>query len=116
MRIAKVKIHQDSWGEINWISVKREHDGVIIPVKLIVGKHYMVEPINIQKKKHRGRICKITGFEKNDIGDPLKIKVQFQDNNRHGKVSVDDLIEHKRISKEIQPDPFILYLRELNQT
>ncbi|MED3498474.1 hypothetical protein ACEF06_22370 [Brevibacillus agri] len=117
MKISNIKIHQDSWGEIKWVSLRREHEGKTITVKLIPGNHYLVEPINPQKKKHRGRICTINGFEKNDIGDPLKIRVQFEDNNRHGKVSVDDLLEHKRNrKKERLPDPFILFLKELNQS
>ncbi|UED78122.1 hypothetical protein [Brevibacillus sp. DP1.3A] len=112
MRISKINVHLDSWGDINWISVRREYEGKDVKVKLIRGKEYLVEPINQQKKKHRGRICKITGFEKNDIFDPLKIKVQFADNNRHGKVAVDDLLEHRRRKKERKPDSFLLFLKD----
>ncbi|MFS0557425.1 hypothetical protein [Brevibacillus sp. 179-C9.3 HS] len=115
MKISKINVHQDSWGEINWVSLRREHEGETISVKLIPGNRYLVEPINPQKKKHRGRICKINGFEHNRIGDPLKILVQFEDNNRHGKVSIDDLLEHKRKQKkERRPDPFVAFLKELN--
>ncbi|MED1645575.1 hypothetical protein P4U99_20740 [Brevibacillus agri] len=117
MKISKVYIHQDSWGEINWVSFRREYEGKTITVKLIPGNHYLVEPINPQKKKHRGRICTIIGFEQNDIRDPLKILVQFSDNNRHGKVSIDDLLEFKRQrKKDRQPEPFVLFIKELNQS
>jgi len=115
VKIINIKVHSDSWGEINWVSVKRKEEEKVSTVKLIPGKQYIVEPLNPQKKKHRGRICTITGFEINQIGDTLKIKVQFTDNNRHGKVSVEDLLEHKRRGKrEIHPDPLVLYLQELN--
>ncbi|WP_340701621.1 hypothetical protein [Brevibacillus borstelensis] len=114
MRISNIKVHLDSWGEINWVSVRREQDGKSVTIKLIPGNKYLVEPINLQKKKHRGRICTINGFERNNIGDPLKIRVQFEDNNRHGKVSVTDLVDVKRKKQVREPDPFVIFLKELN--
>lgn len=60
-------------------------------LNIVVGEEYVVEPMNPQKQKHRGRPCVVTGFVQDDIGTAHKVKVQFLDNHRPGRVDLDDL-------------------------
>lgn len=60
-------------------------------LNIVIGEEYVVEPMNPQKLKHRGRPCVVKGFVRDDIGTPVKVKVQFLDNLRPGRVDIDDL-------------------------
>ncbi|QDV67679.1 hypothetical protein Poly24_13810 [Rosistilla carotiformis] len=59
-------------------------------VTLTIGETYRVEPLNPQKKKHRGRVCAILEFD--DDFMPGFASVRFHDNNRVGKVDLSDLV------------------------
>jgi len=62
-------------------------------VTLKVGKEYVVQPLNSQKKKHRDRHCMILDFVPVSEDHPRDIvaKVRFLDNNRIGRVELEDL-------------------------
>ena len=59
-----------------------------------VGKEYVVQPMNILKKKHRNRRCVVLGFVPVSDSHPRDIvaKVRFLDNNRIGRTELDDLV------------------------
>lgn len=61
--------------------------------KIKIGSQYIVEPINKNKKKHRGRRCIIQGFDYNVRNHPSKARVKFLDSGRIGKIELDDLME-----------------------
>lgn len=58
---------------------------------LVIGQYYRVEPINVQKMRHRGRECEVRKFLQTPHGG--KVSVKFSDNGRYGRVDFDDLLE-----------------------
>ncbi|GEN33794.1 MULTISPECIES: hypothetical protein [Aneurinibacillus] len=61
-------------------------------VKIELGKEYVVQPVNVLKKKHRDRRCIVIGFIQDDTGVPRDARVKFLDTNRTGRVSIRDLV------------------------
>jgi hypothetical protein len=59
-----------------------------------VGKDYVIQPVNILKKKHRNRRCTVLGFVPVSDSHPRDIvaKVRFRDNNRTGRAELEDLV------------------------
>jgi hypothetical protein len=60
-------------------------------VTAVIGAEYEIDPLNPQKKKHRGRRCVVLDFVRDDRGQAYKVVVRFLDNNRRGRVDIDDL-------------------------
>jgi hypothetical protein len=54
---------------------------------------YIIEPVNKQRKKNRGR--KVTLIEIKQVENEVIAKVKYLDTNRSGKVSLSDLNEIK---------------------
>jgi hypothetical protein len=63
-----------------------------------VGKEYVIQPLNILKKKHRDRRCLVLGFVAVSDSHPRDIvaRVRFRDNNRIGRAELDDLVSIRR--------------------
>jgi hypothetical protein len=59
-----------------------------------VGKEYVIQPLNMLKKKHRNRRCVVLGFVPVSDSHPTDIvaRVRFRDNNRIGRAELDDLV------------------------
>jgi hypothetical protein len=57
-----------------------------------IGDTYWVQPDNPQKLKHRGKQCIVKKFEKDDLGNYVEAIVTFLDNNRTGRVDLEDLV------------------------
>ncbi|MGG1594192.1 hypothetical protein [Terribacillus saccharophilus] len=53
------------------------------------GNHYVVNPLNKQKKKHLGRYVMLKGIESDE--GILSAEVKYLDTNRSGKIILDDL-------------------------
>ncbi|WP_339820666.1 hypothetical protein MKZ15_06170 [Paenibacillus sp. FSL R7-0216] len=58
---------------------------------LRIGDYYTVIPDNPLKMKHRDRTCEIVEFVFDELKNPIKAKVKFEDNNRIGRVDLSDL-------------------------
>jgi hypothetical protein len=63
-----------------------------------VGREYVIQPLNTQKKKHRNRRCVVLGFVPVSEFHPRDIvaRVRFLDNNRIGRTELDDLVSVRR--------------------
>ena len=63
-------------------------------VEIETGKEYIVQPLNPQKLKNRGRHCLILDFVPRSGSDAndLVAKVRYTDNNRIGRAELSDLI------------------------
>lgn len=63
-----------------------------------VGKDYVIQPVNILKKKHRTRRCTVLAFVPVSDSHPTDIvaKVRFRDNNRIGRAELEDLVSAGR--------------------
>ncbi len=63
-------------------------------VVLEVGKEYLVSPINERNMQNRGRVCILLEFVPYSYDKPEDILalVKFSDNNRQGRVELEDLI------------------------
>lgn len=57
-----------------------------------IGDTYWVQPDNPQKLKHRGRQCIVKNFHMDDLGNYVQAIVTFLDNNRTGRVDLEDLV------------------------
>lgn len=66
-----------------------KNDEIIRTIEFKVGNQYVVNPLNKQKKKHRGRYVMLKGIE-SDRG-VVSAKVKYLDTKRNGKVDLDDL-------------------------
>lgn len=66
-----------------------KNDEIIRSVEFKVGNQYVVNPLNKQKKKNKGRYVMLKGIE-SDKG-VVSAKVKYLDTNRNGKVDLDDL-------------------------
>lgn len=64
-------------------------------MEIVVGKTYLIEPMNPQATKNRGRLCTVLEFidssGKDISADTAKVK--FQDTGRTGKVDLSSLID-----------------------
>lgn len=60
-------------------------------VSFEIGRRYVVAPMNVQAKKHRGRIVTLLGFD--DVFMPSFAIVRFEDSQREGKVPRDHLAD-----------------------
>jgi len=58
---------------------------------IALGQVYIVDPVNKQKKKHRGRKVTLLGFKYDDLHNSHRIRVMFHDSNRNGLVDLYDL-------------------------
>ncbi len=83
-----------------------ENDGIIVitdrsskphKITLEVGKRYVVQPLNSQKKKHRDRRCVLLDFVpvSDSHARDIVAKVRFIDNNRIGRTELDDLVPRR---------------------
>lgn len=63
-----------------------KNDGVIKVLTIGIGDELVVKPLNKLKLKHRDRRVKVLKFIDNG-----QVSVKFLDNNRTGKVEIDDL-------------------------
>lgn len=63
-------------------------------VEIEVGKEYVIQPLNPQKTKNRGRRCLVLDFVPvpESYPDDTVAKVRYLDNNRVGKAKLSDLI------------------------
>ena len=63
-------------------------------VEIETGKEYIVQPLNPQKLKNRGRHCLVLDFVPVSESQPdyIVAKVRYTDNNRIGKADLSDLI------------------------
>jgi hypothetical protein len=63
-------------------------------VEIETGKEYVIEPLNPQKLKNRGRHCLVLDFVPLSESQPdyIVAKVRYTDNNRVGKTELSDLI------------------------
>jgi hypothetical protein len=63
-------------------------------VEVEVGKEYVVQPMNPQKTKNRGRKCVILDFVPLSESHPndMVAKVRYLDNNRVGRAELSDLL------------------------
>lgn len=57
-----------------------------------IGDRFWIQPDNPNKLKHRGRECIIKNFHKDDLGNYVQAVVSFLDNNRTGRVDLEDLV------------------------
>jgi hypothetical protein len=75
------------------IFVSESHGKTRREATLRVGEEYVVQPLNPNKKKHRGRHCVILDFVAVSEFHPKDIvaKVRFLDNNRVGRAELSDL-------------------------
>jgi hypothetical protein len=76
------------------IQLEYQKDGKIIrKLDIRIGFSYKIEPDNKQKKKNRNRKCIVLGFIYDDLNNPMRVKVKFQDSGRNGKADIEDLVE-----------------------
>ncbi len=63
-------------------------------IEIETGKEYVIEPLNPQKLKNRGRHCLVLDFVPLSESQPdyIVAKVRYTDNNRVGKTELSDLI------------------------
>ncbi len=64
-------------------------------LEIRVGEVYRIEPPNPQCLRHRGRLCRVVGYQ--DLGIAPKVgrnaaKVRFLDNKRPGLIDLTDLV------------------------
>ncbi|MNW41506.1 hypothetical protein D3C74_186470 [compost metagenome] len=86
MKIYSIVVHPDK-AKLTYTNTSTGKTERMLTIK--IGDTFKIEPDNPLKLKHRGRTCKIHGFIKTNDG--TKAKVIFQDNNRHGRVELEDL-------------------------
>lgn len=87
--VTTIKAYENSISEIQKIVVNKLIDGQKKRIHIKIGKQYIVIPSNPLKKKHRDRIVTIRKFMSDRHG--IIVSVKFQDNNRVGRVPVDEL-------------------------
>ncbi|BAU28109.1 hypothetical protein DFP93_101185 [Aneurinibacillus soli] len=68
------------------------NSGVTRSVTIELGGKYIIDPINLLKKKHRGRICMVIGFMMDTYGTPADVRVKFLDTSRTGRISIRDIV------------------------
>lgn len=66
-------------------------------VHVVVGRTYLVQPLNPLKKKHRDRICTVTRILMDKEIFPCGAEVKFADNGRRGRVELDDLVPSENL-------------------
>ena len=81
--------HMDRVAPGVW-NMDREVGDRRVKFRIEVGRQYRVHPLNPAKKKHRDRIVELVEIE--DDLSPQDGWVRFQDNNRRGKVALNDLL------------------------
>lgn len=93
MNGVKSSVYTDDQGNIKKIKVQRfKKEEKVSDYTLIVGSRLIVNQLNKQAKKNRGREVEVTGFKQDEERKgPLKAKVKYLDNNRPGSVEIGDL-------------------------
>lgn len=77
------------------------NNGVTRSVTIELGCKYVVDPINLLKKKHRGRTCMVIGFITDEHGTPSDVRVKFLDTSRTGRISMRDIVPVDVAKKQI---------------
>lgn len=93
MNFTKVKVYSGADGEIQKIKIQRlKNEEKISDYIMKIGSKLVVNQMNKQATKNRGREVEVTGFkEDKERKGPLKAKVKYLDNNRLGSVDIEDL-------------------------
>ncbi|MGI2329669.1 hypothetical protein [Planococcus sp. YIM B11945] len=93
MNGTNLKIYANENGEIQKIKVQRfKKEEKVSDYTMKVGSKLIVNQLNKQAKKNRGREVEVTGFKRDEERKgPLKAKVKYLDNNRAGSVEIGDL-------------------------
>lgn len=88
MIFTNIKRYQDSDDTV--VEVMQGNE-TIRKVELIVGNHYIINPLNKQKKKNRGRIVIYTGSFPRWSDNECMAKVKYLDTKRPGRVDISDI-------------------------
>lgn len=91
MRSYEIKSFEDDNGNVQKLDIIARNKGFEVRTVLEIGKTYVVQPDNKNKKKHRDRQCVITGFRSDDLGHAFQAAVKFTDTQRAGRVDIEDL-------------------------
>ena len=97
MNFVESRIYKNDKGEVEWIKVKRfKKEEKVSDFKMKVGSRLIVNQLNKQAKKNRGREVEVIGFPERSYDNERKVKVKYLDTNRPGRVDIGDLdIIHK---------------------
>lgn len=76
------------------------NSGMTRSVTIELGNKYVIDPINLLKKKHRDRICMVIGFIMDERGIPADVRVKFLDTNRTGRISIRDVVPIELAKKQ----------------
>ena len=92
MNFVETKVYRNEKGEVEWIKVKRsKNDEKVSDYKMKIGSKLVVNQMNKQAKKNRGREVEVLGFPERASDNDRKIRVKYLDTNRPGMVEVGDL-------------------------
>jgi len=70
-----------------------------IEVKLTIGSYYKIEPLNLSKKKNRGRICELINFEGSEF-NPGMVTVKFVDTKKITSIDAGELVPATKEEKD----------------
>ncbi|MFB5268111.1 hypothetical protein ACE41H_15190 [Paenibacillus enshidis] len=76
----------------NKIIITYCNHGIVRVTNIEIGRTYWVHPDNPLKLKHRGRNCVVTNFYRDKHGHAIDASVRFLDDNRKGRVDLNDLV------------------------
>jgi hypothetical protein len=76
------------------VSLFDSADVLLRTVVLRIGGTYRVEPLELSKKRHRGRLCIVESISRDDLFATTKrtIDVRFLDSRRLARVDPSDLV------------------------
>lgn len=92
MNGVKTNVYVDDEGNIQKIKIQRfKKQEKVSDYTMKIGSKLVVNQLNKQAKKNRGREVEVIGFLKKSYDDERKVKVRYLDTNRPGKVEIGDL-------------------------
>lgn len=93
MNRTTLKVYASDIGEIQKIKVQRyKKEEKVSDYILKVGSKLVINQLNQQAKKNRGREVEVTGFKTStNQRNPILAKVKYLDTNRPGAVEIGDL-------------------------
>lgn len=92
MNFVKTMLYKDENGSVQKIKVERfKKEEKISDYTMKVGSKLIVNQMNKQAKKNRGREVEVIGFPERSYDGERKVRVKYLDTNRPGMVEVGDL-------------------------
>lgn len=92
MNYVETKIFKSDKGEIEWMKVKRfKKEEKVSDYTIKIGSKLVVNQLNKQAKRNRGREVEVIGFPDRTYDGERKVRVRYLDTKRPGMVEVGDL-------------------------